>query len=83
MEIVTEQANTKPLRQSPAVSKPVRKPVETSLDKDEDEDEEEEVDEDVQDVEDDSAPAGGKNSVTSLTIFNLERVVVVGAILWP
>ena len=80
MEIVTEQANTKPLRQSPAVSKPVRKPVETSLDKDE---EEEEVDEDVQDVEDDSAPAGGKNSVTSLTIFNLERVVVVGAILWP
>ena len=82
MEIVTEQANTKPLRQSPAVSKPVRKPVETSLDKDE-EDEEEEVDEDVQDVEDDSAPAGGKNSVTSWTIFNLERVVVVGAILRP
>ena len=80
MEIVTEQANTKPLRQSPAVSKPVRKPVETSLDEEEDE---EEVDEDVQDVEDDSAPAGGKNSVTSLTIFNLERVVVVGAILRP
>ena len=83
MEIVTEQANTKPLRQSPAVSKPVRKPVETSLDKDEEDEEEEEADEDVQDVEDDSAPAGGKNSVTSLTIFNLERVVVVGAILWP
>ena len=81
MEIVTEQANTKPLRQSPAVSKPVRKPVETSLD--EDEDEGEEVDEDVQDVEDDSAPAGGKNSVTSWTIFSLERVVVVGAILRP
>ena len=80
MEIVTEQANTKPLRQSPAVSKPVRKPVETSLDEEEDE---EEVDEDVQDVEDDSAPAGGKNSVTSWTIFNLERVVVVGAILRP
>ena len=83
MEIVTEQANTKPLRQSPAVSKPVRKPVETSLDKDDEDEDEEEVDEDVQDVEDDSAPAGGKNSVTSLNIFNLERVVVVGVMLRP
>ena len=63
IEIVTEQAASKPLRQSPAVSKPVRKPVETSLDKDDEEEEEEEVDADVQDVEDDPTPAGNQNSV--------------------
>ncbi len=57
MEIATEMAASKPLRQSASVSKPVRKPVETSSDDDEDEGEE------VEDVDD--ASADKKNSVIS------------------
>ncbi len=60
MEIATEMAASKPLRQSASVSKPIRKPVETSSD--DDEDEGEEVDE-VEDVDD--ASADKKNSVIS------------------
>jgi len=57
MEIVTEMAASKPLRQPGTVSKPVRKPVETSS-VDDAEDDDEEVDDD-----DDGLAADGKNSV--------------------
>ena len=58
MEIATEMAASKPLRQSGTVSKPVRKPVETSSVHDTGDD-----DEELEDDEDSLEASGGKNSV--------------------
>ena len=58
MEIATEMAASKPLRQSGTVSKPVRKPVETSSVHDTGDD-----DEELEDDEDGVEATGGKNAV--------------------